>query len=62
MLTSSEEIRDVNAAYELGVNSFLVKPYDFQDLVQLGGLIQGYWLQASRTPESFRPPRNPESG
>lgn len=29
MLTTSDEIRDVNKAYELGANSFLVKPLDF---------------------------------
>src|SRR6516164_1910746 len=30
MLTSSDEIRDVNRAYQLGANSFLVKPLDFE--------------------------------
>jgi len=29
MLTSSDAIRDVNHAYRLGANSFLVKPLDF---------------------------------
>src|ERR1041385_2090882 len=29
VLTSSENIRDVNLAYSLGANSFLVKPMDF---------------------------------
>jgi len=31
VLTSSEQIRDVNRAYQLGANSFLVKPTDFQN-------------------------------
>lgn len=62
VLTSSDEIRDVNEAYHIGANSFLAKPYDFQDLVELSALIQRYWLEVSRTPESFRPPRNPENG
>src|SRR6266478_3502607 len=30
VLTSSENIRDVSRAYELGANSFLVKPMDFE--------------------------------
>jgi CheY-like chemotaxis protein len=30
MLTSSDQARDVNAAYQLGANSFLVKPVDFE--------------------------------
>jgi CheY-like chemotaxis protein len=31
MLTSSDHIRDVNEAYHLGANSFLVKPLDFEN-------------------------------
>jgi CheY-like chemotaxis protein len=55
VLTSSDEIKDVNQAYKLGANSFLVKPYDFEDLIHLSGLIKDFWLQTSRSPESFRP-------
>lgn len=36
MLTSSDEIRDVNQAYKLGAKSFLVKPLDFVNAVELG--------------------------
>lgn len=35
MLTSSDEIRDVNLAYQLGANSFLVKPLDFWNAADL---------------------------
>jgi len=35
MLTSSDLIRDVNEAYHLGANSFLVKPLDFQNAAEL---------------------------
>jgi len=58
VLTSSDAIRDVNEAYQLGANSFLVKPYDFGDLVHLSKLIQDFWLKASRSPECRRPPGN----
>lgn len=58
VLTSSDEIRDVNEAYKLGANSFLVKPLDFQDFAQLSRLIQEFWLKASKTPETFRPKKN----
>ena len=60
VLTSSDQIRDVNEAYKLGANSFLVKPLDFQDFTQLSRLIQEFWLKASKAPEVHRPPR--ESG
>ena len=56
VLTSSEQIRDVTRAYRLGANSFLVKPLDFQDLMQLSRTIQEFWLQTSKTPESHRSP------
>jgi CheY-like chemotaxis protein len=35
MLTSSDEIRDVNLAYQLGATSFLVKPLDFWNAGEL---------------------------
>jgi len=58
VLTSSDAIRDVNEAYKLGANSFLVKPIDFQDFAQLSRLISEFWLKASKAPETFRPPKN----
>jgi len=57
VLTSSEEIRDVNRAYELGANSFLVKPMDMQEFMRLTDAIHGYWLWLSRAPEVDRPSR-----
>jgi CheY-like chemotaxis protein len=35
MLTSSDEMRDVNQAYQLGANSFLVKPLEFINAAEL---------------------------
>ena len=54
VLTSSDEIRDVNQAYQMGANSFLVKPMDFEDFTHLSRLIADFWFKASRTPETFR--------
>jgi CheY-like chemotaxis protein len=51
VLTSSAASRDVNLAYQLGANSFLVKPSDFNDLVQLTKFIDGFWLQFNKTME-----------
>jgi CheY-like chemotaxis protein len=44
VLTSSSDIRDVNLAYQLGANSFLVKPVDFDDFLRVAQALQGYWL------------------
>jgi CheY-like chemotaxis protein len=56
VLTSSDQIRDVNEAYALGANSFLVKPIDFQNYVELSKLLREYWLRTVKVPETFRPP------
>src|SRR5262245_57890910 len=50
VLTNSEDIRDVNRAYALGANSFLVKPFDFNDTKALGKLIHDYWLKTNAPP------------
>src|SRR5215469_7802055 len=59
VLTSSDQMKDVNDAHRLGANSFLVKPYDFEDLVRFCRLIQEFWLDVSETPDSFRAPKAP---
>lgn len=48
VLTSSEQLNDVNDSYRLGANTFLMKPYDFEDLVHLAKVIQQYWLYLSQ--------------
>ena len=55
VLTTSDQIHDVNRAYQLGANSFLTKPVDFRDFVQLSSAVKGYWLWISRAPEVERP-------
>ncbi|SRR5258706_8217724 len=56
VLTSSEDIRDVNQAYEYGANSFLVKPMDFENSVEIGKFIKDYWLGKAMTPAISRSP------
>jgi hypothetical protein len=40
---------DINHACELGVNSFLTKPIDFERFVQVGSAIVSQWLWSSNT-------------
>jgi len=56
VLTSSDRLKDVNEAYRLGANSFLVKPYDLPKLVHLAKLIEEFWLKTSKCPDSYRTP------
>lgn len=51
VLTISEQLRDVNRAYQLGADSFLVKPSDFQQVVSLVKTLRHYWITASKGPE-----------
>lgn len=59
VLTSSDSIRDVNLAYQMGANSFLVKPVDFERFVEISLALKGYWLWLSEAPEVTRLPRIP---
>jgi DNA-binding NarL/FixJ family response regulator len=55
VLTSSDRIQDVNLAYQLGANSFLVKPVDFERFVEISQALKGYWMWLSKAPEVSRP-------
>lgn len=43
MLTTSAEDRDVQAAYALGVNSYIVKPVSFDKFMDVAEKIEVYW-------------------
>ena len=51
VLTSSKEPSDINRAYELGANSYLVKPVVFEEFSTLLKQLQVYWLMLSEHPE-----------
>jgi len=51
VLTSSREPSDINRAYELGANSYLVKPVVFEEFSTLLKQLQVYWLMLSEHPE-----------
>lgn len=44
VLSSSKQESDVTRAYELGANTYMVKPADFDTLAEMVRLIRGYWL------------------
>ena len=50
ILTSSKESPDVNLAYELGANSYLVKPVEFNDLIRLIKELHLYWMILNEPP------------
>jgi two-component system response regulator len=50
ILTSSNEERDRIASYELGVNSYVVKPVDFADFARAVAEIGCYWVLMNKPP------------
>jgi two-component system response regulator len=50
VMTSSNEERDVLESYRLGVNSYIVKPVQFEDFMDTVAKIGLYWVLSNRVP------------
>ncbi len=50
VVTSSKEDRDVVASYDLGVNSYISKPVDFDEFSKVVSELGLYWLLINRPP------------
>ncbi|MGB3798173.1 MAG: response regulator [Lewinella sp.] len=48
MMSSSDEPQDIARAYDCGANGYMVKPNRFQDLRELVGSINSFWIKANR--------------
>ena len=49
MLSSSKEEKDIIKSYKLGVNSYIVKPIDFNEFTETIYNIGRYWLLINKT-------------
>jgi two-component system response regulator len=52
MLTSSAEERDIVESYRLGVNSYIVKPVDFDQFTESVRQLGMYWMLLNHPPAS----------
>lgn len=50
VLTTSKEDRDILAAYELGANSYIVKPVEFEAFMEVARQIKLYWCVTNERP------------
>lgn len=55
VLTTSDAPEDINRAYDLGANSFMIKPLEKEQFFGLTEAIKGYWLWMSAAP-ALQPP------
>jgi CheY-like chemotaxis protein len=51
VLTSSAEDKDIQSAYALGANSYIVKPIDFSRFIEIAGQIELYWCALNEPPQ-----------
>lgn len=51
MMTSSKEDVDIQKAYKLGVNSYIVKPINFQNFADAVKQLGMYWLMLNQPPK-----------
>ena len=49
MLTSSREEKDLLESYKLGVNSYIVKPVDFEQFAETVSQVGMYWVLSNQT-------------
>lgn len=51
VLTTSRADEDIYESYDLGVNSYIVKPVTFESLVDILQTIEKYWFQIVELPQ-----------
>jgi two-component system, response regulator len=51
VITAQNNSREVNEAFLLGANSFMIKPVEFADFVQATAGLESYWAWTDKAPQ-----------
>lgn len=54
ILTTSDDERDVKACYELGANTYIQKPVDFDGLISAIKQLKEYWFEIALLPKECK--------
>jgi len=54
ILSTSTRSEDINTAYDLHANCYIAKPGNLADLVEVGKIIEAFWLRTVLLPSSLR--------
>ena len=55
IMTSSQEESDIAESYNLGANSYIVKPVDFKKFMDSVAEVGLYWMLLNRPPNNIKP-------
>ena len=47
IFSSSDETKDMNRAYSLGANWYLIKPHSMEELTALVGRFKKFWMEGA---------------
>lgn len=50
VLSTSEEDKDIETAYRLGANSYIVKPVNFEKFLEVAAQVEMYWCMLNKPP------------
>jgi DNA-binding response OmpR family regulator len=62
VFTSSDQPKDITRAFELGANSYVVKPTGFDKLQETVRYLEAYWTRVNRCPDCTVSATEPGSG
>ncbi len=52
--TTTRDEREIRRCYELGANTYIVKPANFESMVRMVGTVLRYWCSTASTPAHTR--------